>query len=78
MLLLDVRPHDVYLQNHILIAKQWKMVDSNVKWLFNASGFLTEFIFIVIYDEKSTRDDLSESTLLVGLFTSPCTYVILC
>ena len=61
MLLLDVRPENVYLQNHILIAKQWKMVDSNVKWLFNTSGFLTEFTFIVIYDETSTRDDLSES-----------------
>ena len=45
------------------------MVESNVKWLFDASGFLTEFTFIVVYDETSTRDDLSESNLLVGLCT---------
>lgn len=74
MLLLDVRPENEYLQNHILIAKQWKMVESNVKWLFNATGFLTEFTFIVIYDETSMRDDLSESTLLVRLFTDLCMF----
>ena len=63
MLLLDVRQEIVYLQNHILIAKQWKTVESSVKWLFNASGYLTEFTFIVIYDEMSTKDNLSEGTL---------------
>ena len=75
MLLLDVRPENVYLQNHILIAKQWKMVESDVKWLFNATGFLTEFTFIVIYDETSTRD-LSESILC--LLDRLQTYLILC
>jgi len=60
MLLLDVRPQNSYLQNHILIAKQWKIVESNVKWLLNSSDFLTEFTFIVIYDETSLRDNLTE------------------
>ena len=76
MLLLDVRPENVYLQNHILIAKQWKMVESDVKWLFNATGFLTEFTFIVIYDETSTRD-LSESILCLLDHLQTCTYYVL-
>ena len=60
MLLLDVRPQNSYLQNHILVAKQWKIVESNVKWLLNPSDYLTEFTFIVIYDEMSSGDNLSE------------------
>ena len=70
MLLLDVRPENVYLQNHILIAKQWKTVKSSVKWLLNASGYLTEFTFIVIYDEMSTKDNLSEGTLMFSCLFS--------
>lgn len=60
MLLLDVRPQSSYLQNHILIAKQWNTVENSMKWSLNSSGFLTEFTFIVIYDETSLRDNLSE------------------
>ena len=61
MLLLDARSQDSYVQNHILIAKQWITVESNVKWLLNPSGYLSEFTFIVIYDETSVDDSLSES-----------------
>ena len=60
MLLLDVRPQDSYLHNHILIAKQWNAVESSMKWLLNPSGFISEFTYIVIYDEASLRDNLSE------------------
>lgn len=66
MLLLDVRPQNSYLQNHILTARQWEMIESNIKWLFNPSGFLTEFTFIVIYDETSMKNNLSEGNLHVA------------
>lgn len=77
MLLLDVRPQNSYLHSHILVAKQWKMVESNVKWLLNPSGFLTEFTFIVIYDEISLKGNLSEGTYFGCWTDDVCKFPVL-
>ena len=68
MLLLDVRPQNSYLHNHILIAKQWNMVENNVKWLLSPSSFLSDFTYIVVYDEASLRDNLSEGITTLDMF----------
>lgn len=68
MLLLDVRPQNSYLHNHILIAKQWNTVENNVKWLLSPSSFLSDFTYIVVYDEASLRDNLSEGITTLDMF----------
>jgi len=62
MLLIDIRAQDCYIASHILVAKQWKIIQNSVKYVITPSGFLEEFTFVIIYDEASKYGDVSQGT----------------
>jgi len=63
MLLIDIRAQDCYVASHISVAKQWKIIQNGVKCLLNPSGFLKEFTFVIVYDESSKYDNVSQGTV---------------
>ena len=63
MLLIDIRAQDRYIASHILVAKQWKIIQNSVKYILTPSGFLEEFTFVIIYDESSKYGDVSQGTV---------------
>ncbi|XP_065906257.1 serine/threonine/tyrosine-interacting-like protein 1 isoform X2 [Dysidea avara] len=75
MLLIDVRLQDCYLASHILVAKQWKIIQNDVRCLLNPSGFLEEFTFVIVYDESSKSDNASQDVteMLSMLESHGCT-----
>lgn len=62
MILIDTRTQDSFLASHILVAKLWQTVQCDVKCLLNPSGFLEDFSLVIVYDESSKSDNVSQGT----------------